>query len=154
MIYIVTISMVTMQVGSQFPNIINKVKKHVWTLCFVRNVYFDIVESLSYTKQLISVVGNLTVMCTVLLSSKIYFDIVESLTYTKKFISVVGNLTVMCTVLLRKEMRTARNIFIFNLALSDFLLATSIPFTVMDAMSRAWPLPESLLACRYGFYLK
>ena len=64
------------------------------------------------------------------------------------FILVLGNLTVMSTVLLRKEMRTARNVFIFNLAMSDFLLATSIPFTVMDALTRIWPLPQSLIACR------
>merc|ERR1719336_414526 len=44
-------------------------------------------------------------------------------------------------------MRTARNIFIFNLALSDFLLATSIPFTLFDALTRAWPLPYSWLSC-------
>ena len=51
-------------------------------------------------------------------------------------------------MLRRKEMRTARNIFIFNLALSDFLLATSIPFTVYDALTRAWTLPYSGIGCR------
>jgi len=62
-------------------------------------------------------------------------------------VAVTGNLLVMCAVLRRKEMRTARNIFIFNLALSDFLLATSIPFTLFDALTRAWPLPYSWLSC-------
>ena len=61
-----------------------------------------------------------------------------------------GNSAVMFAVMRRKEMRTARNIFIFNLALSDLLMATSIPFTVMDGLTRAWNLPESLMACRYG----
>ena len=64
-----------------------------------------------------------------------------------------GNLLVMSAVLRRKEMRTARNIFIFNLALSDFLLATSIPFTVFDALTRAWPLPYSWIGCRWKFKL-
>ena len=64
------------------------------------------------------------------------------------YIPVFGNLLVMSAVLRRKEMRTARNIFIFNLALSDFLLATSIPFTVFDALTRAWPLPYSGIGCR------
>ena len=64
-------------------------------------------------------------------------------------LKVFGNLLVMSAVMRRKQMRTARNIFIFNLSLSDFLLATSIPFTVMDALTRAWPLPHSWLACKY-----
>ena len=64
-----------------------------------------------------------------------------------------GNSAVMFAVMRRKEMRTARNIFIFNLALSDFLLATSIPFTVFDALTRAWPLPYSWIGCRWKFKL-
>ena len=63
-------------------------------------------------------------------------------------VAVCGNGTVMLAVLRSKEMRTARNIFIFNLALSDFLMATSIPFTVLDGLTRAWPLPSSVVACR------
>ena len=71
-------------------------------------------------------------------------------------VAVCGNSAVMLVVLRRKEMRTARNIFIFNLALSDFLLATSIPFTVFDALTRAWPLPYSWIGCRWNlnFYKK
>ena len=61
-------------------------------------------------------------------------------------IAVCGNGAVMIAVLRRKEMRTARNIFIFNLAMSDLLMALSIPFTVMDGLTRAWNLPDSLLA--------
>ena len=61
-----------------------------------------------------------------------------------------GNLVVMCLVLRRKVMRTARNIFIFNLALSDFLLAITIPFTVYDGLTKTWtlPLPYSVIACK------
>ena len=60
-----------------------------------------------------------------------------------------GNSAVILVVLRRKEMRTARNIFIFNLALSDLLMTTSIPFTVIDILTRAWKLPEYVFACRY-----
>ena len=63
-------------------------------------------------------------------------------------VAVCGNSAVMLAVVRRKEMRTARNIFIFNLAMSDLLMATSIPFTVMDGLTRTWNLPGSLLACR------
>ena len=66
-------------------------------------------------------------------------------------VAVCGNSAVMFAVMRRKEMRTARNIFIFNLALSDLLMATSIPFTVMDGLTRAWNFPESILACRCGY---
>ena len=61
---------------------------------------------------------------------------------------VVGNLMVMLAVLRRAVMRTARNIFIFNLALSDLLFAVTIPFTVIDALNWAWPLPNSPIVCR------
>ena len=60
-----------------------------------------------------------------------------------------GNSAVMFAVLRRKEMRTARNIFIFNLAMSDLLMATSIPFTVIDGLTMSWTLPNSGFACRY-----
>ena len=63
-------------------------------------------------------------------------------------VAVCGNSTVMLAVIRRKEMRTARNIFIFNLALSDLLMATSIPFTVLDGLTKMWTLPRSILACR------
>ena len=49
----------------------------------------------------------------------------------------------------RKEMRTARNIFIFNLALSDLLMAVTIPMTLMDGLLRSWNLPDSYVACRW-----
>ena len=63
-------------------------------------------------------------------------------------VAICGNTIVIIAVVRSKEMRTARNIFIFNLALSDLLMATSIPFTVLDGLTRAWTLPHSILACR------
>ena len=63
-------------------------------------------------------------------------------------VAVCGNSAVMLVVLRRKEMRTARNIFILNLAISDLLTATSIPFTVVDGLTRAWTLPRLVTACR------
>ena len=76
------------------------------------------------------------------------FPIITSTKTERCLVLVFGNLLVMSAVLRRKKMRTARNIFIFNLALSDFMLATSIPFTVFDALTRAWPLSYSWIGCR------
>ena len=44
--------------------------------------------------------------------------------------------------------KSARNVFIFNLALSDFLIACSIPLTVIDGFNISWVLPHSLNLCR------
>ena len=63
--------------------------------------------------------------------------------------AVCGNSIVMIAVVKRKEMRTARNIFIFNLALSDLLMAVTIPMTLMDGLLRSWNLPDSYVACRW-----
>ena len=44
--------------------------------------------------------------------------------------------------------KSARNVFIFNLALSDFLIACSIPLTVIDGFNISWTPPQSLSLCR------
>ena len=62
--------------------------------------------------------------------------------------SVLGNCLVIMATLQSKEMRTARNVFIFSLALSDLLLAVTIPLTVLDGMTRSWILPNSDNLCR------
>ena len=61
---------------------------------------------------------------------------------------VLGNLAVMLTAVLTKELRTARNVFIFSLALSDFLLALTIPATVYDALTRSWQMSSDVNLCR------
>ena len=63
------------------------------------------------------------------------------------FVPVPSNIMVMIVAMWKKEMRTARNIFIFNLALSDFLLALSIPFTLTDALTKVWIFPNSEASC-------
>ena len=55
---------------------------------------------------------------------------------------------VMLTAVFTKEMRTARNVFIFGLALSDFLLALTIPATVYDAVTASWQMSANLNLCR------
>ena len=64
------------------------------------------------------------------------------------FNEVAGNLLVMLAIVIKKETRSARNVFIFTLALSDLLFALTIPFTVVDAVTRSWVLPVSLDLCR------
>ena len=64
------------------------------------------------------------------------------------FLSVLGNLAVMLTVVFTKEIRTARNVFIFSLALSDFLLALTIPATVYDAVTTSWQMSTNVNLCR------
>ena len=54
----------------------------------------------------------------------------------------------MLTAVFTKEMRTARNVFIFGLALSDFLLALTIPATVYDAVTASWQMSANLNLCR------
>ena len=66
----------------------------------------------------------------------------------KIFLSVLGNLLVMLTAVFTKEMRTARNVFIFSLALSDFLLALTIPATVYDAVTSSWQMSSDVNLCR------
>ena len=51
-----------------------------------------------------------------------------------------------------KEMRTARNVFIFSLALSDFLLALTIPATVYDAVTASWQMSFNVNICRFESY--
>ena len=66
----------------------------------------------------------------------------------KILLSVLGNLLVMFTAVFTKEMRTARNVFIFSLALSDFLLALTIPATVYDAVTTSWQMSSDVNLCR------
>ena len=63
-------------------------------------------------------------------------------------ILVPGNLSVMIAAVCRKEIRTARNVLIFSLALSDLLFTLSIPFTFMDAVNRSWNFAPSIHFCR------
>ena len=48
-----------------------------------------------------------------------------------------------------KGNRTARNTFIFNLAVSDLLIACSIPLTMVDGFEMSWVLPKNLILCKF-----
>ena len=56
---------------------------------------------------------------------------------------------ILCAVMRKKNMRTARNIFIFNLAFSDMILGASVPFTIMVKLSRQFPFQPFDISCRY-----
>ena len=59
----------------------------------------------------------------------------------------MSNSLVLLAIVGNKKLRFARNIFIFNLALSDLLLALSLPFTILDKLSKSFPF-SSQMTCR------
>ena len=64
-------------------------------------------------------------------------------------IGSVGNCLVITSVIRKPTMRTARNLFIINLAASDLLLCViTMPLTCMELLSKYWPLPSSVLICK------
>ena len=58
---------------------------------------------------------------------------------------------VMSAVVTNKAMRTGRNIFIFNLACSDLLLALCLPFIILDKLSKQFPFHQQEIACKYVY---
>ncbi|KAK2712045.1 neuropeptide F receptor-like [Artemia franciscana] len=63
-----------------------------------------------------------------------------------------GNGLVMFTVLTKKTMRTTRNMFIFNLAVSDLLLCViAMPFTLIGVLTYYWPLGKTPFLCNISF---
>ncbi|XP_069937515.1 neuropeptide F receptor-like, partial [Cherax quadricarinatus] len=64
-------------------------------------------------------------------------------------VGATGNSLVVIAVVRKPAMRTARNIFIINLAVSDLLLCLlTMPLTLMELLSQYWPLGNTPLACR------
>ena len=55
---------------------------------------------------------------------------------------------VLIAVMTNKAMRTGRNIFIFNLALSDLLLGLCLPFIIQDKLSKQFPFPQHEIFCK------
>ena len=55
---------------------------------------------------------------------------------------------VLIAVMTNEAMRTGRNIFIFNLALSDLLLGLCLPFIIKDKLSKQFPFPQHELFCK------
>ncbi|KAI9556585.1 NPFG-protein-coupled receptor [Daphnia sinensis] len=61
----------------------------------------------------------------------------------------IGNSLVVYVVARQPAMRTARNVFVVNLAISDLLLCLiTMPLTLMEIRSYTWPLGNSPVSCK------
>ena len=59
----------------------------------------------------------------------------------------VGNCLVVAAVVRSATLRTARNLFLLNLAFSDLLLCLlTMPLTILEIVTQHWPLSE--VACK------
>jgi neuropeptide Y receptor len=64
-------------------------------------------------------------------------------------VGAAGNSLVVCAVARKPAMRTARNMFIVNLAVSDLLLCLiTMPLTLMEILTIYWPLGRYLFVCK------
>ncbi|KAI5645740.1 7 transmembrane receptor (rhodopsin family) domain-containing protein [Phthorimaea operculella] len=64
-------------------------------------------------------------------------------------IGTVGNVLVVLSVVRKPVMRTARNMFIVNLAVSDALVCcVGTPLTLMELLTKHWPLPDWPSLCK------
>ena len=62
-------------------------------------------------------------------------------------LGVVGNCLVVAAVVRNTTLRTARNLFLLNLAFSDLLLCLlTMPLTILEIVTQHWPLSET--ACK------
>nr|BAO48191.1 kappa opioid receptor [Carassius auratus] len=57
-------------------------------------------------------------------------------------VALVGNCLVMYVVIRYTKMKTATNIYIFNLAAADALVTTTMPFQSTDYLMNSWPFGE------------
>ena len=61
----------------------------------------------------------------------------------------IGNLVVVSSFVRQPSLRTPRNSFILNLAVSDLLLClVTMPLTLLDIVNKHWPLGDSALSCK------
>ncbi|XP_054089903.1 neuropeptide F receptor isoform X3 [Zeugodacus cucurbitae] len=61
----------------------------------------------------------------------------------------VGNIFVVIAVVRKPIMRTARNLFILNLAISDLLLCViTMPITLLEILSKYWPFGMFEVICK------
>ncbi|XP_049840382.1 neuropeptide F receptor-like [Schistocerca gregaria] len=64
-------------------------------------------------------------------------------------LGAAGNSLVVCAVVRKRAMRTARNLFIVNLAVSDLLLClVTMPLTLMEILTKYWPLGREPVVCK------
>ncbi|CAG9860701.1 unnamed protein product [Phyllotreta striolata] len=65
-------------------------------------------------------------------------------------VGALGNTLVIASVLRKAAMRTPRNMYIFNLAVADFLLCTlTMPMTLMEILTKYFPLGNNLFICKF-----
>ncbi|XP_045069893.1 kappa-type opioid receptor [Coregonus clupeaformis] len=57
-------------------------------------------------------------------------------------VGLVGNCLVMFVIIRYTKMNTATNIYIFNLAVADALVTTTMPFQSTDYLINSWPFGE------------
>nr|CAQ68184.1 opioid receptor kappa [Cyprinus carpio] len=57
-------------------------------------------------------------------------------------VALVGNCLVMYVIIRYTKMKTATNIYIFNLAAADALVTTTMPFQSTDYLLNSWPFGE------------
>ncbi|XP_066537026.1 kappa-type opioid receptor [Hoplias malabaricus] len=57
-------------------------------------------------------------------------------------VGLVGNCLVMYVIIRYTKMKTATNIYIFNLAVADALVTTTMPFQSADYLLSSWPFGE------------
>ncbi|XP_056599517.1 kappa-type opioid receptor [Triplophysa dalaica] len=57
-------------------------------------------------------------------------------------VGLVGNCLVMFVIIRYTKMKTATNIYIFNLAVADALVTTTMPFQSTDYLLNSWPFGE------------
>lgn len=61
----------------------------------------------------------------------------------------LGNCLVIWAVIRKPSMRTLRNTFITNLAVSDLLLClVTMPVTLVEIITKYWPLGNSVFSCK------
>lgn len=64
-------------------------------------------------------------------------------------LGAVGNSLVVLAVIKKPAMRTARNVFIINLAISDLVLClATTPFTLVEILTQYWPLGDTPFLCK------
>lgn len=64
-------------------------------------------------------------------------------------IGCLGNCLVIWSVIRQPTMRTLRNTFITNLAVSDLLLClVTMPLTLLEIITKYWPLGDSVISCK------
>ncbi|XP_060631285.2 kappa-type opioid receptor [Anolis sagrei] len=59
-------------------------------------------------------------------------------------VGLVGNSLVMFVIIRYTKMKTATNIYIFNLALADALVTTTMPFQSTEYLMNSWPFGDVL----------